>query len=296
MNNFMLYRKAYQERAKQVSSQNNHQVVSMVVAASWKHEATEVKEKFARYAQIEKDNHILAFPDYQFRPNKSQKTKKRKGAGFDLDEDHWSELDDNDPDWRGSTKKQRMRPKNPIYADNYGLSEGYINHSHQNSYGGTGNPAFNAPNPGKLLPVPMIEHGQYFETIALGGYSTNFDEAHVLWHPTGLPVLHNTSLNSQISGLPGAGDALLHPDDIGSIGNYGGPHVDQLDPLLTTEEPETSGPFTQGEFENLDSIGLLGEWDEHRPSVDGTMLSMPNRSDEGAYDDQTFEQFLIASN
>lgn len=266
----------------------------MIVAASWKHEAQEVKDKFARYAQIEKDNHITAFPDYQFRPNKSQKSKKRKGPGFDSEEDPWSDLGDNDPERKASTKKQRMRPKNAVYVDNYGMNSGYIDHIPQHTYGRNGDANFNVLNPGKPPPIPMVEHGRYFEPIMQGRYSTGFEEASIHWNPHGLPRVPNFGLNSQISGLPGAGDALLQPDTLEDYG--GGHHAGQLDPMLATEEPVASGPFTQGEFENLDSMELLSGWDEPRLSVDGTMLAMQNRSGEGTYDDQDFEQFLKPTN
>ncbi|RKF72529.1 putative hmg box protein [Golovinomyces cichoracearum] len=80
MNSFMLYRKAYQIRTKYWCSKNNHQVVSQVCGDSWPLEPESVKRMFADWAQIERNNHRKAHPDYKFSPNKpnSGKVARRK--------------------------------------------------------------------------------------------------------------------------------------------------------------------------------------------------------------------------
>ena len=302
MNNFMLYRKAYQERAKLESSQSNHQIVSVVVAASWKNEIPEVKDKFAKYAQIEKDNHILAFPDYQFRPNKSAKAKKRK-AGYRADDENGSDLDDdNDPTWgRGSSK----RPRTTRQTRQFGYTEDY---GYQGDVGPT---SYAPPYPSDLRtayvnsdlgkPPPMAVHKQsqdvYYNQRFLGqpyADSLNFDDTN--WNSIGLPEGNDVHVPSQVSGLPGAGDALLNPGDFGPPAQYSASQVDQLDPLLVTENLVSSGAFIQSEFENLNSLGLDSGWEDQRPSLNGTVMPLlGSQVEDSQYDDEQLAQFLKSS-
>jgi hypothetical protein len=104
MNAFMLYRKAYQQRAKEWAAQHNHQVVSRVCGLSWPLEAEEVRQQFKAWADIERDNHQRAHPNYKFAPAKPHKPQK-----FDSkfeDGSDGSELEDYD--W-GRRSGSRMR-------------------------------------------------------------------------------------------------------------------------------------------------------------------------------------------
>ena len=76
MNSFMLYRSAYSERCKQWCKAYCHQAVSTVAGQSWPLEPKAIRDEFAEYAKIEKENHALANPDYHFRPQKANKSKK----------------------------------------------------------------------------------------------------------------------------------------------------------------------------------------------------------------------------
>ncbi|KAK3989194.1 hypothetical protein QBC44DRAFT_89835 [Cladorrhinum sp. PSN332] len=76
MNAFMLYRKAYQQRAKEWASQHNHQVVSRVCGSSWPLEPEQIRTQFKTWADIERDNHQKAHPNYKFTPSKPQKPVK----------------------------------------------------------------------------------------------------------------------------------------------------------------------------------------------------------------------------
>ena len=296
MNNFMLYRKAYQERAKEVSSQSNHQIVSQVVALSWKSEAPEVRERFAEYAQTEKENHILAFPDYQFRPNKSQKAKKRK-TGLDTDDDNWTDFGDdmNDPDWGRSSKRPRTRQNRALmYENDYGYQE-YGQPAYTLPYHSDPRSTFGAPNQARPPPMAVHEPAQdiYSEQIVSQAYSDplHFDDAH--WESLAIAEGDGVPMASHVSGLPGAGNALLNPpDDFGPPAQYGSSHLGQLDPLLVTEDHGANGAFTQSEFENLNSMGLEVGWDEHRASSSGGMLPVANHDDGAAYDDEQFAHFL----
>lgn len=102
MNAFMLYRKAYQQRAKEWASQHNHQVVSRVCGLSWPLEPEHIRQQFKAWADIERDNHQKAHPNYKFTPAKPQKAAK-----FEYEE-HSDGSDLEDYDWAGRAGS-RMR-------------------------------------------------------------------------------------------------------------------------------------------------------------------------------------------
>ncbi|AEO65762.1 uncharacterized protein THITE_2154193 [Thermothielavioides terrestris NRRL 8126] len=106
MNAFMLYRKAYQQRAKEWASQHNHQIVSRVCGMSWPLEPEHIRQQFKLWADIERDNHQKAHPNYKFTPAKPHKPpSKFEGGGFD---DHSDGSDLDDYDWAGQGSS-RMR-------------------------------------------------------------------------------------------------------------------------------------------------------------------------------------------
>lgn len=96
MNAFMLYRKAYQNLAKALCTEENHQVVSKVCGEGWPLEPESVREQFNQWARTERENHHDAHPNYKFTPSKP--AKKAKKAGNESDDA--SMLDD--PDWTPS--------------------------------------------------------------------------------------------------------------------------------------------------------------------------------------------------
>ena len=80
LNSFMLYRFAYIKKARAWCRQNKEQVLSQVIAASWKMEPIEVRRCYERYAKIERSNHAKAHPTYKFSPNRARlagATKKK---------------------------------------------------------------------------------------------------------------------------------------------------------------------------------------------------------------------------
>ena len=77
MNAFMLYRKAYQNLAKVLCTQNNHQVVSQVCGDGWPLEPEAVRAQFNEWARIERENHQRAHPKYKFTPSKPARKSKR---------------------------------------------------------------------------------------------------------------------------------------------------------------------------------------------------------------------------
>ncbi|KAL2178599.1 uncharacterized protein P884DRAFT_240539 [Thermothelomyces heterothallicus CBS 202.75] len=98
MNAFMLYRKAYQQRAKEWASQHNHQVVSRVCGLSWPLEPEHVRQQFKLWADTERDNHQKAHPNYKFTPAKPHKPPPKLDAEYDEQSDG-SDLEDYD--WAG---------------------------------------------------------------------------------------------------------------------------------------------------------------------------------------------------
>jgi hypothetical protein len=102
MNAFMLYRKAYQQRAKEWASQHNHQIVSRVCGLSWPLEPEHIRQQFKTWADTERDNHQKAHPNYKFAPSKPQKPPKYDG-GFD-DRSDGSDLEDFDWAGRGGSR------------------------------------------------------------------------------------------------------------------------------------------------------------------------------------------------
>ncbi|KAI0025484.1 hypothetical protein F4780DRAFT_774939 [Xylariomycetidae sp. FL0641] len=81
MNAFMLYRKAFQNRTKEWKKHDNHQVISRLCGASWNMEGDALRARFDGWAQMERDNHRLAFPDYKFAPAKAKKLRPAVGLG-----------------------------------------------------------------------------------------------------------------------------------------------------------------------------------------------------------------------
>ncbi|KAI1159198.1 hypothetical protein F5B18DRAFT_655864 [Nemania serpens] len=70
-NSFLLYRKAYGPYARALSKKNrNLQLLSQMIGASYRSEDQGVKDQFARYAAIEKEQHSRHFPDYKYCPKK----------------------------------------------------------------------------------------------------------------------------------------------------------------------------------------------------------------------------------
>ncbi|KAK3906214.1 hypothetical protein C8A05DRAFT_40950 [Staphylotrichum tortipilum] len=107
MNAFMLYRKAYQSRAKEWADQYNHQVVSQVCGKSWPLEPEELRQQFKTWAVIERDNHQRAHPNYKFAPSKPQKPPKVEGPADDRSDA--SELGDLGDEWVSGPGSHHMR-------------------------------------------------------------------------------------------------------------------------------------------------------------------------------------------
>ncbi|KAL1875302.1 hypothetical protein VTK73DRAFT_10199 [Phialemonium thermophilum] len=114
MNAFMLYRKAYQNRAKDWCSQHNHQIVSQVCGDSWPLEPDHIRAQFNEWAKIERENHQKAHPGYKFSPSKPPKSH--------CPSRHIENQvpDPEDMEWRPSgrpNRQNRMTKSPPVVSD-----------------------------------------------------------------------------------------------------------------------------------------------------------------------------------
>ncbi|OAA39159.1 High mobility group, superfamily [Metarhizium rileyi] len=76
LNSFLLYRKAYQEVARRVLSNDQQQFASQIVGISWRlYEPEKVKNEFRALAKIDNQMHRKAFPDYKYTPTQGKKSK-----------------------------------------------------------------------------------------------------------------------------------------------------------------------------------------------------------------------------
>lgn len=186
MNAFMLYRKAYQNRAKEWCSQHNHQVVSQVCGDSWPLEPEPVRAQFNEWAKLERDNHQKAHPGYKFTPSKPQKLRvatpsNSKRGRYDDEESVLSDPDD--PEWMGGRGGKRVKRDHGRYdtSEMYpsqGMYDNYVPHGipdHNRS-------AFHATNPGKPLPQPYepvggMSNSHYYQTMQSRGPYRQMDDA-----------------------------------------------------------------------------------------------------------------------
>jgi hypothetical protein len=69
-NSFVCYRSAYADRVMQWGSKNCHQNVSRITGSSWRIESEDVRRFYMNVAEIDRANHLLAFPGYKYNPQK----------------------------------------------------------------------------------------------------------------------------------------------------------------------------------------------------------------------------------
>ena len=173
MNAFMLYRKAYQNRAKDHWKHHNHQIISQVCGDSWNLESELIRNQFNEWAKIERDNHQRAHPGYKFTPAKPNKPAGRGSREREFGEDD-SDLEDFD--WNGARNRNRklmgdpdadyQPPRSMAYGaapSTYGLMNNLRGQmglpQHHQSH-------FDYANPGKPMQMPYDQHtlrGQYYE-------------------------------------------------------------------------------------------------------------------------------------
>ncbi|KAK0733361.1 hypothetical protein B0T26DRAFT_736306 [Lasiosphaeria miniovina] len=257
MNAFMLYRKAYQQRAKEWASQHNHQVVSRVCGLSWPLEPESVRQQFKAWADLERDNHQKAHPDYKFTPSKPQKAK--------YDDGHKSDNSDlEDFDWVNRTGRGRSTTKTPnegVGGDYLRPQSGYgMGPYHPiGDHGGMGlshhqnRSAFDFSNPGRSMPPPYGHRdmpGQYYETQVRNQQHRSGIHHHglvedVMMHKTPSPSLAFQQLTHPSS--------QLHPPLHGhyGLGQYHG-HSPASEPLLLPLSPSQPLPLHRFDHHRID--------------------------------------------
>ncbi|KAM3073239.1 hypothetical protein ACMFMG_008948 [Clarireedia jacksonii] len=177
MNSFMLYRKAYQNRAKHWCLGNNHQVVSQVCGDSWPLEPDEIREKYTELARLERINHQNAHPGYKFSPTKpgSSKTSNKRKMSEDIESDV-SDL--TDFDWqegrsrvtkKSRTSASRQVQQQPVVYPTRRSAYQYSSreHSIESGYNGYNNSPYHVVNMGSPHPSQYsqadIQSGQYYQ-------------------------------------------------------------------------------------------------------------------------------------
>ncbi|KAH0278100.1 hypothetical protein KCU91_g2709, partial [Aureobasidium melanogenum] len=76
LNSFVCYRSAYTDRIKQWASADCSQAVSRIAGASWKLEPDDVRNFYLQCAELDKANHLKAFPSYKYDPKKKPASEK----------------------------------------------------------------------------------------------------------------------------------------------------------------------------------------------------------------------------
>jgi hypothetical protein len=126
LNKFMLYRKAHHDAiAKDPALQGNEAFFSSQCGKSWKKETAAMQAQFNEIYRVEKEQHLLAFPGYRYRPKEKSTSKRRRSADADSDRGAFRpskkrrgtissllSADDNPEDttWHTSQEGQRFRP------------------------------------------------------------------------------------------------------------------------------------------------------------------------------------------
>lgn len=76
LNSYMLYRKAYQQVARRVLSNDQQQFASQIVGISWnQYESPTVKSEFKALARIDHQMHHKAFPSYKYTPTQGRNAR-----------------------------------------------------------------------------------------------------------------------------------------------------------------------------------------------------------------------------
>jgi hypothetical protein len=270
MNSFMLYRKAYQNRAKEWCLQNNHQVVSQVCGDSWPLEPDEIKDQYSEWARIERLNHQNAHPGYKFSPTKAGTAKPKRKQSEELSEE--SDLDDFE--WQGGStrrpKKQRQSPRidQPVaypttrsayqYDSRESSMEPNIVSYNRSSYQVT--------NPGRPLPAPYsqidLRAGEYYQqTIQQNTSLAGVQD--VIMRKAAAPGMHS------YLGLPGGQEYDMmnpYPRPQFDIPPYGEQRIDPS--LLAQDQAIFNNQYVDPTQQNVYVGGSQSEDQQWQPSYE----------------------------
>ena len=256
MNSFMLYRSAYADRTKVWCLQNNHQVVSSVSGESWPMEPKEIRDLYTEYARIERDNHQKAHPGYKFSPSKAG-AANRKRRDTSEEEEEPSDLDDLDSEWRPSRSNGlRASGAKRTIPDTTWLTGNATYSSPDRAM--TSNPiqqqsTYQYNNPGKPLPVPMLNddlYGQYYQTSVRANIGHPYTED-VFMRRTEAPGI-SYGTGPPLIGLPGGHHYELL-DEQPAVNTPVTLAEPQVDPYLLAQDDDVFGglPIASGNEHEL---------------------------------------------
>lgn len=237
MNSFMLYRRAYKERIKKWGQQgDNNQMISSVAGISWNMEPASIKDHYTRIANLEKENHAKAFPEYKFTPNKTVQKRPR-------DDD-----EDSDPEWDGdsmySGKRRRGRDDRDVTRSR-SPTPGQLSWAGSPRYHGSPYPSSDP----HMISMPQHEYWAQADAYAAGYHPyarmqmTYAQPMHPLsYGPTSVPMSEQRYMSPPV-GLPpgmdgGPDEQMMLPSEYG------------IDPGLEDHFPQSTsyhyGSFVEG--------------------------------------------------
>ena len=278
LNSFMLYRKAYQAQAKQVLNLTHHQLISGVVAASWRHETRDVIAKFVRFAQIEKDNHQLAFPNYRFVPKRSAQVEKARRKTKRDDRSNLRNNDNRDREERFSEARKTQLSKQHDHSlyklPHKGELQSVLDEANPL------NPTFipqHRPNQG-------IKFGQSSRRLCSGmPHCNNFDFG--ILNPTDI---EGPAILPYINDYPEAKIALPNVDDFGPPIQHATSQGGHSYSLASIKDDRFAGAFVQSEFDGLRPASLGAGWEEQEPTLNGTMALLETQIEDPQHDSKRF--------
>ncbi|KAI4850456.1 hypothetical protein E4T44_02739 [Aureobasidium sp. EXF-8845] len=100
-NSFVCYRSAYADRVIQWSSNNSHQNVSRIAGSSWRIESEDIRRFYMNVAELDRFNHLTAFPGWVYNPHKKPSRSTRTAS---------PESDDDDEPTPRPSKKRHLTP------------------------------------------------------------------------------------------------------------------------------------------------------------------------------------------
>lgn len=240
MNSFMLYRRAYKERIKKWGQQgDNNQMISSVAGISWNMEPPAIKDYYTKIANLEKENHAKAFPDYKFTPNKNVQKRAR------------DDEEDSDPEWEGESMhggKRTRRHSDRDVTRSRSPTPGQMSWSPQYH----GSPYLQ--NDAHMVPMQQHEYWAHNDPYAAYGQHPRMQLAYgqpmhpLSYGPTSVPM-HEQRYMSPPVGLPPGMDGMPE-DQMMMRTEYG------IDPGLEDHFPQSTS-YHYGSFIESHPAGMV---------------------------------------
>jgi hypothetical protein len=245
MNSFMLYRHCYAGTIKKfLAGKGNHQQVSYLAGKSWGQEPDELRAKFQEYADLEKEHHKKAFPNYHFKPKKDQSSKKRKKA-YDDDDDEPSDFGDLEswgkPVPRSSQQKRQRMTGGQVGQYHHAQPQYYDNElappqmSYNRSSFQASNPSMTPPSQYPYGPGGYQQQGEYFQrTTRQAQFPRTMKSVEDIFY-TQQPLPAQAHGGSSMIALPGSGHSDLFAgtqSQLLEVPQYIEPQLSPIDPAL----------------------------------------------------------------